>query len=305
MEKEISKIVERKVPWQGFQKIEGAATAEEAIQSALLDWNVSPQPLFCAGQQVEGRYGLVRDVDSRTLGFCGRWYRPVQNREAFGFIENLVGEELSFDTIGSVNGGQRVFISTKFNHNWNVNGDDINLYLLLSNSHSGTKSLQVAVTPVRVVCQNTLITAFKRAQRTWSMVHSNNLNDKLTDARRCLQISARYMNEFRIFGEQAAEVKFSDYALESALDYIFPVGDSERAKKFREKKLEGFYKAYEADDVKPFRGTAWGFLNAISDYETHYAKKSADALMSSTLDGNQKLYQKAQEFFGLGAFQKV
>lgn len=69
-------IVDRKVPWQGFQKIDGAATAEEAIQSALLDWNVSPQPLFCAGQMIEGRYGLVRDVDSKTLGFCGDWYSP-------------------------------------------------------------------------------------------------------------------------------------------------------------------------------------------------------------------------------------
>lgn len=294
----------RKVPWHRIGTVvQDAPTAKEAIRLAGLDWTVSKQSLICSGKPVKGRYGLVRETDNECLGICGDWYNIVQNSNAFDFLENLVGEELHYETAGSIFGGKRVFITTKFREQWRIADDDIDLYLLISNGHTGADSLKVAVTPVRVVCNNTLQAGLGRAKSLWSMVHSDNLSENLEEARRTLELTEVYMQNFVELGNRAAETMVSSDRFEKLLKVIFPTPSKEcktkRGWTMRENRMDLFWDCYKSEDIRPYTGTAWGIMNAVADYESHLRSKTPDVVMGRVLDSNMKMLQQTVQFLGL------
>lgn len=294
----------RQVPWHQLGVVvQEAPNAKEAIRLAGLDWSVSKQPLICAGQVVPGRYGIVRETDNSCLGICGDWYNVIQNEFAFDFLENLVGEELRYETAGSIYNGRKIFITTKFRESWRIGDDDIDLYLLISNAHTGQDALRVAVTPVRVVCNNTLQAALGNAKRQWSMVHSENIAQKFEEARRTLQLTEIYMKNFVAFGNRAIDTTVSSSALEQISELLFPKPNenckTQKGWTMREKKIDALWKCYDAADIRPYRDTAWGVINAVADYESHHRTKNLDVTMGRALTGEMRLLQTAMNFLGI------
>jgi len=131
-------------------------------------------------------------------------YRAFQNREAFDFMDQLVGEQLAmFETAGSLKGGRRVWMLAKLPNELRIAGDDVvKPYVLLTNGHDGTAALRMIPTTVRVVCQNTLNLALGRAGSTegLSIFHFENLDARVADARRKLGIVAKRVD---LFAEEA------------------------------------------------------------------------------------------------------
>ena len=290
----------REVPWhKKGVVVSEAPNAAEAIKLGGLDWHVSKLPVYCGGAVVPRRVGLVREDTQEVLSVVSEQYEVVQNIEAFDFIESLIGEELEFETAGSLFNGRKVFISTKWQKKWGVGDDEIDLYLLLSNAFTGIDSLKVAVTPVRVVCNNTLQAALRHCARVWSVNHYSTLNEKINEARNALRISTAYMERFVEFGNRAVDAKVGEGKVEELVDLMFPKRDvmSEVVVRHREGKIREFERYYDAADIRPYRGSVWGLVNAVADYEMH-RKQSADALMNRTLRGEQKLLNQAISFLG-------
>lgn len=292
----------RVIPWhRKGVVVEDAPNAAEAIKLAGLDWKVLKEPVFCGGTPVPGRTGLMREDTKEVFGVVSERYEVVQNVDAFDFIETLVGEALTFETAGSLFNGRKVFISTKWNRKWNVADDDIDLYLLLSNAFTGIDSLKVAVTPVRVVCNNTLQAALGQCKRVWTVSHYPTLNERINEARNTLEISTAYMDRFVEFGNRAAETKIGDEKFDGLMDRMFPQSDSasELIKRHRQARIDDFnQKYYGAPDLKPYRGTMWGMINAVSDYEIH-RKQSMVALVNRTLRGEQRLLNQAISYLSM------
>ena len=160
----------RVAPWHGLGiRVESALSSQEALQASGLDWNVVQRPIMTSAYEpIPGYKANIRDIDNKILGVVSDRYRVVQNAEAFAFTDALLGEGVKYETAGSLQEGRRIWLLAKLPDKYIIEGEQIEPYLVFSSSHDGSGAIKVAMTPVRVVCQNTLNMALSSAKRIWS-----------------------------------------------------------------------------------------------------------------------------------------
>src|SRR5262245_43579746 len=184
--------------WHGLGTVlQAPPTVEEGLRLAGLDWEVRRERLFTAGGREAPAYAVVRSGDGRVLGAVGERYRPLQNREAFAFFQPFLDAgEATLETAGSLAGGSRVWALARLNRRpvAVVPGDEVSKYLLLSNSHDGSLAVRVGLTPVRVVCNNTLTAAHSSKDgQLIRLRHCSGLKRNLDNVRECVNaIDARF-----------------------------------------------------------------------------------------------------------------
>lgn len=272
----------REKPWHGIgTKVEEAPNSLEALRMAELNWEVNPQKVLVAetGEVIPNAVANVRSSDGKVLGIVTDRYKIVQNVDAFAFTDTLIGGDVRYETAGSLNGGRRVWLLARLPER-KVVGDQVEPYLCFTNTHDGTGAVKVFVTPVRVVCNNTLNLALSQAQRTWSVRHNGDINRKIAEAKHCLQLADTYMTALDQKGEQMAEIKVDEAKLEAVLAQLFkrPKEDaSDREKRNFDQEMTQYYICYNAPDIAQFRGTAWGAVNAMADMVAHQAPLRAAA----------------------------
>lgn len=269
----------REVPWHGLGTIiQEAPNSEAALKLAGLDWSVRQVPVLYEGQKTGHQFN-VRESDNRVLGVVGGRYKPVQNAEAFAFTDELVGGDVRYETAGSLADGKRVWMLAKMPDTC-VLDDIVEPYLCLTNGHDGFSSLKVCMTPVRVVCQNTLNMALSGAKRTWTVRHSGNINAKMEEAQQTLGLAQDYMKKFAEEAEELYSIKVSPAQFKKLSNTLFPITDEmSRRKEEAQYLLQCQLKeAWEMNDLGNIRGTGWGFMNAVSDMSTHRppARKTAN-----------------------------
>lgn len=210
-------------PWHGLGVVlPQLVTSFEAIQAAHLEWDVELRPVAAvkisteSGVKAEELFSYlgcpdhqatVRTDLNQVLGVVGSRYKPLQNREAFTFFDNVVGAgEAIYESAGALFGGKRVWILAKLNEDLVIGGGDrIKPYLLLVNSHDGSQAVRMFYTPVRVVCNNTLTAAVNRRAVGEGVVirHTESMNGKIELAQQVLGMAqAEYRqlkNSFNLF----------------------------------------------------------------------------------------------------------
>ena len=204
--------VGRTAPWHGLGvSVINAPTSRDALIYSGLNWKVIQKKLKTIdGVEVPGFKANLRDTDSKVLGIVTDRYTVVQNEEAFAFTDALLGEGVRYETAGSLNEGKKTWILARLPHQYIINGDEITPYLVFMNSHDGSSGIKVAMTPVRVVCQNTLNLALNTARRSWSAIHCGDINGKLEDAKKSLLYANQYMAEFGKSIDELNQKKLSD-----------------------------------------------------------------------------------------------
>ena len=262
----------REKPWHGLgTEVPEAPTSADALRFAGLDWNVRQEPVYNSrGGVIRGYKSNVRDTDGSVLGIVGDRYKVVQNVDAFNFTDDLIGGEVRYETAGSLREGRQVWLLAKMPER-KVAGDDVEPYLCFTNAHDGSSGVKVCMTPIRVVCNNTLNLALSSAKRIWSMRHTENIRERLNEARDCLFRADDYMANLAIYADRAANKRLYDADIKAILEELFPVTDksTEREKANVKKCRDEFMVCYFAPDIARFRGTAWGAINAASDFVTH------------------------------------
>lgn len=262
----------REVPWHGLgTKVMEAPNSEMALQLAELNWKVEQCPIATDdGEQVAGYLCNRRSDTHDILGVVSDRYQVVQNSEAFAFTDRLVGGDVKYETAGSLSGGRRVWLLARLPQK-KVVGDDVVPYLCFVNSHDGTSAIRVCMTPIRVVCNNTLNVALNSAKRQWSTCHKGDLGSKMYDAAKTLEMAESYMSAMIQFGDMLANTRIAHDKLDKYINALFPIhdDDSERKKANVQRSRTEFMTCYYAPDIKKFEGTAWGLVNAASDMATH------------------------------------
>lgn len=264
----------REKPWHGLgTMVQEALTSEEALKIAGLDWTVEGKPVYDENGIVIPNYKAnTRSSDNSVLGIVTDRYKVVQNVEAFQFTDSLIGGDVRYETAGSLQKGKSIWLLAKLPETELV-GDKTETYCCFTNTHDGTGAVKVCMTPVRVVCQNTLNLALRSAKRSWSCKHTGDIQSKLDEARMSLDMANKYMNALSVEAMRMANTDVDDATIRSILDEMFPIkeDDSDRAKRNVEKIKDEFMICYFAPDLAKFKGTAWGAINAMADMVDHNA----------------------------------
>ena len=286
----------RQAPWHGLGvRVESALSSDEALRLSGLDWQVVQQPIMTAGDiPIPGYKANLRDTDHQVLGVVTDRYRVVQNAEAFAFTDALLGEGVKYETAGSLQNGRKIWLLAKLPDRYIIEGDQVEPYLVFSNSHDGSGSIKVAMTPVRVVCQNTLNLALSTAKRSWSTVHTGNIQGKLEDARNTLLYADRYMAELGKAVDELQQIRLSDKKVYEYINALFPLVDGvteQQKKNLLKLKEDVKLRYFEAPDLKQVGKNGYRFINAVSDFATHAKPLRArnnyrESLFARTVDGN-------------------
>ena len=289
----------REMPWHQLgTKVQDAPTSEEAIRLAGLDWKVEQKPIFLEnGTKIEGNYANVRSSDGKALGIVGDRYKIVQNTDAFAFTDALLGEGVRYETAGSLKDGKVIWLLAKMPESIEILGDKVDPYMVFTNTHDGSGAVRVCMTPVRVVCNNTLNAAMRGARRVWSARHTGSITNKLDDAKETLQFASQYIEATKQTFEELHKVKLNEFTLYRMVNNIIPITENmtDRQKTNQKAIRDDIILRYnEAPDLKVLDQTGARLVQAVADTTSHMEPFRQTANFKEnrfkrTLDGNEIL----------------
>jgi phage/plasmid-like protein (TIGR03299 family) len=269
-----SSFVTRQPAWHGLGTVvQNAPTSANALRQAGLMWKVAQAPVQWMDEtgtlQVDGAYKCnYREDNGNLLGIVGSGYTVVQNETAFAFTDYLADEGVVYETAGSVKGGKMIWLLAKMPEQ-KILQDAYVPYLLFVNGHDGRTAVNVCMTPVRVVCKNTINLALLKAKRRWTFSHTTNVMCRITNAQQTLVLSKQYMETLKENAEVLAAKRLTPDTVRSLTDVLFPALQGTVANEHNQERIARFQQCYEAPDLDNVRGTAYGFLMAVSDYTSH------------------------------------
>jgi phage/plasmid-like protein (TIGR03299 family) len=276
----------REPAWHGLGTVftEEKTTSEMLVAANLNNWNVRledmPIPSHLSSDK-EYQYVVRTNPTDKTqtdiLGVVGERYHVLQNEDLFSFGDNILDGGGRWETAGSLKGGRQVFGSLALERETvlDPNGvaDVVKTYLLINTSHDGSIAIQASITPVRVVCANTLNVALNRTKKkdgvkqSFKIRHTQTANGKVQIARQTLGLANAYMDEFdkmahAMIAKEISAKDFNDIILAA---YPKPDKDTKGAVKKWENKVDVINDIYTGEYNGMIAGNAWGAFNALTE----------------------------------------
>ncbi len=264
-------------------KVQGNLTSKEMMIAGGLDFQIEKKPVFNkvvrggieSFETIPNKFSTVRLDTQESLGIVGNNYQILQNRNAFSFMDSLVGiKKAAYDSSGYFGLGERIWALLRLDGVVRIGGDDvINKFLLLSNSHNGTKSVEVCITAIRPICMNSLNLAIKTAAnagQAFKIRHSGLMTDKVEQARQTLGIINHEFESFEIAANAMTKIKINTKKLDEFLDSVGFDPDAEKGK--AKGSLDEVKLAFEQGPgakLSSSKGTLYGALNAVTYYADH------------------------------------
>jgi phage/plasmid-like protein (TIGR03299 family) len=229
----------------------------EALQIAGLDWSVDDRPLSVAGRAHEiDRVALVREDTGAVLGLVSGRYAVVQNREAFGVLDELIAKDVYLVAAGAFGGGREVWVLARLAGDLQVGGDQVERLLLATNSHHGRAAISLSAVPLRSLCQNLLIWEVG-VSRTITFRHVRH-DIKLLSARRVESFVQRYFQEFRVRGDELASERMDLRAFQRFAARSLGVSGSD---------LDDVVELFESGEtVGDAGGSTWTAVNTVQEH---------------------------------------
>lgn len=268
-------------------------TAEQAMHHGQLGgWNVRKEPIYTmVGDQqlvVPDRYAVVRDNPVvqglyDVLGDVGKVYHCIQNEELAGLLDALVDESgAHYETAGAIDGGRRVFVTMKMPGHIRVGGvDRIDQYLAAMTSHDGSMQTTLMVTPVRIVCQNTMNLAFANSTNMFKVRHSSGAHRMMVQqAREAMEFTYKYLEGFQQEADQMINTTLTQRTFEQLITREFGAPDNAApATQTRaQNKIDEMARLFaDSHTHEAVRDTAWAGLNALTEWYDHFSPIRGEA----------------------------
>ena len=286
----------REKPWHGLgTMVAEAPNSKDALRLAGLNWKVLQEPVYTENKElIQGYKANVRDTDRKVLGVVTDRYKVIQNEEAFAFTDTLLGKGVRYETAGSLQEGRRVWMLARLPREFIIGGERISPYMVFSNTHDGSGAVKTALTPIRVVCNNTLNLALRTAKRSWSMIHTGDISGKIEEAKNTLLLADEYMTALGQEFENLRKIKLSEKQVLDYIKILLPMEENySLLQKRGVEKLRADMKMryFDAPDLKDVGNNGYRFVNAVSDFATHSTPRRKTAnykenIFARTADGN-------------------
>ena len=264
-------------------------------------------------RELVGHYATYRADTSEPLGLVKAKYEVVQNIDAFKFFDDAIGEGMAqWDKAGILDNGRKIYLSAKLPIDTRVGDDLIDHYLVFSNSHDGTSSVNIMFTPIRVICTNMLNSALKSADSYIRIRHTENAKKKLQRGAEILRIACETAQNVTEFYQSLTKIKMNDRQVMEYLanlqltqkekELLLDYDDINGYKKlimrdYRTMEVTGVSQRkanqianmfeYYCDGIgqKHIAGTAWGAYNAVTGFYCNVANLEGEKRTQSLLYG--------------------
>ena len=279
-------------PWHGLgTRVEGdAMTAVEAMEAADLDWEVKALPVFVdtfnhkadtfdpaymseTMVEIESRKAITRVDTGEVFTVMTNRYTPVQNSEAFNFFDTIVGAgDAVYHTAGSLFGGKKVWILAKLEGEYTLdNGESLESFILLDNSHDGSSALRMRLTTVRVVCSNTLSLA-SGTRPAFATRHTSGIMNRVTQARNLLGLNQVHMDRFMEQCNRIAEQEFSGRDMTRLTYKLLDLNPDKSIEEQYPTRREAGYKLQNLfyAGVGNNGETRWDAFNAVTEFSDYH-----------------------------------
>lgn len=272
-------------------------TAEMLSMAHLNDWNVRLEELTVPeGYRSQTKQQMVLrtnpfDGETDVLAIVGNRYNVVQNESLFDFGDALLDGGADWESAGSIKNGKVVFGSLTIPKEFVLDPEGANdktvSYLLVHTSHDGSTAVQANITPVRVVCQNTLNMALSGSKQSFKIRHSNTVDGKIALARETLGLTFAHMDNFETMAKALYEKTLTDIEFDKLVKSIYPEPDQTSAKSAQtvwNDKIDLIYDLYQNGKTNEnITGTAWGALNALTERIDYYrtGRKGGEAIVAA------------------------
>jgi phage/plasmid-like protein (TIGR03299 family) len=284
-----------------FTQDEAVTTAQMLAGANLSNWNVQLESVSDLLQPnyttVSDNYLVVRDNPTTAgqkdvLSVVGSRYKTVQNEDLFAFADNIHdgNPDVVWESAGSLKSGRIVYGSMSIPRTMildpNGAADETKLYLIVWTSHDGSVAVQSAITPVRVMCQNTLNLAMKKAKQSFKIRHTQTVDGKIAAAREALGLTFSYMDEFELQAKELFSREVTNAQFSKIINSIYakPEKDAKGSIKKWENKVLLVDELYHNSPTNAnIKGTAWGVVNALTerlDYYRTARKGNGNSLMA-------------------------
>jgi phage/plasmid-like protein (TIGR03299 family) len=292
------------VPWHGLgTKVPNDLSTDDFLKEAQLDWQVQKIPSFVnlSGEPKRtGSFSLVRSSDNKILApHVGEGWNPVQNKEAFDFFSEYVeAGDMEMHTAGSLQDGKIVWALAKIKQGFELfKGDEVENYMLFSNPHKFGKAIDIRMTPIRVVCNNTLtLSLSQKSDKMVTLSHRKEFNPEMVKEQ--LGIAREKLENYKTMAEFLGSKRYTTERLVEYLETIYP---SKIKKEDRDPKVPttvNAKRAFELIETQPganyAKGSWWQAFNAVTYSTDHLQGNSTDGRLSSAWYGrNRRLKLKA------------
>ncbi len=284
-----------------FSQDEEVSTQLMLDEAKLSNWNVRLSPVAehipAEWNDSSGAQYVIRNNPfnggTDVLSVVGSRYKVVQNEELFSFADNILDGDsrCAWESAGSLKNGKVVFGSLTVPREMVLDpqgaNDKTKLYLIVWTSHDGSVAVQAAITPVRVVCQNTLNLAMRSAKQSFKIRHTQTAEGKIQIARETLGLTFGYFDAFEKQAQELFKQEITDAEFSKLIRTIYPKPekDSKGALKKWENKvvlIDDLY--FNSPTNANIKGTKWGAFNALTerlDYFRSTRKNSSESKWAS------------------------
>ena len=288
-------------PWHELgEQVKKGASVQEMRRKGQLDWRVRlSQVKFDAitgdkqVEQIDNWWRVMYRSDTRAvLDIVGPEYVPFQNEEVLAFFQEYVeAGEMYLETVGSLNGGRQVWALANMEDSFDLRGKDkVEGRILLMNPHQYGKGALIKFTPIRVVCWNTLMMAIGGGGDSLKLWHTSEFNKERQDeAKRRLGLAR---DRFQGFKHDAKTLSLVELTHEDALKILAKVMKSDTKKPLEEqpRTVQRIFELYSGvgygSQLASAKDTAWGLLNAVTQYYDHEYGRSVNSRIQNSWFGS-------------------